>query len=110
MATRLSFTTTTRSPATSRASSLPIPPHQFPAPSPVLACPALYWQVVAFSAGGDGVVNPHEPGVIDDGLVIAATRFLGRAAASVRSSCPARKRQGTGPRFSTDPAARFGRS
>jgi hypothetical protein len=27
-----------------------------------------------------GVVNPHEPGVIDDGLVIAATRFLGRAA------------------------------
>jgi hypothetical protein len=26
---------------------------------------------VAFSAGGDGVVNPHEPGVIDDGLVVA---------------------------------------
>jgi hypothetical protein len=23
----------------------------------------------------DGVVNPHEPGVIGDGLVIAATRF-----------------------------------
>jgi hypothetical protein len=43
---------------------------------------------VAFSAGGDGVVNPHETGVIGDGLV------LGRAAASVRSSCPARKRRG----------------
>jgi hypothetical protein len=27
------------------------------------------------------VVNPHETGVIGDGLVIAATRFLGRAAA-----------------------------
>jgi len=25
-----------------------------PAPSPVLACPALSWQAVAFSAGGDG--------------------------------------------------------
>jgi hypothetical protein len=28
----------------------------------------------AFLAGGDGVVNPHETGVIADGLVIAATR------------------------------------
>jgi hypothetical protein len=49
---------------------------------------------VAFSAGGDADVNPHETGVIGDGLVIAATRILGRAAASVRSSCPARKRRG----------------
>jgi hypothetical protein len=29
---------------------------------------------VAFSAGGDGGVNPHETGVIGDGLVIAATK------------------------------------
>jgi hypothetical protein len=42
----------------------------------------------ALLLGGDGVVNPHEPGVIDDGLVVAATRFLGRVAASVRSSWP----------------------
>jgi hypothetical protein len=26
---------------------------------------------VAFSAGGDAVVNPHEPGVIADGLIVA---------------------------------------
>jgi hypothetical protein len=38
-ATPHSFTTTIRVPATSRASSLPIP-HQFPVPSLVLACPA----------------------------------------------------------------------
>jgi hypothetical protein len=28
---------------------------------------------VAFSAGGDGGGNPHEPGVIDDGLVSLAS-------------------------------------
>jgi hypothetical protein len=26
--------------------------------------------VVAFSAGGDGAVNPREPGVIADGVVV----------------------------------------
>jgi hypothetical protein len=61
--------------------------------------------MVAFSAGGDGVVNPHEPGVIGDGLVIAATRFSARAAASVRSSCPARKRRGMPQPSFGDPAA-----
>src|SRR5260221_12017462 len=33
---------------------------QFPAPSPVQDCRALSWQVVAFSAGGDGGAKSPE--------------------------------------------------
>jgi hypothetical protein len=40
---------------------------------------------VAFSAGGDAVVNPHEPGVIADGLVVA--RIM-RAAADALEATP----------------------
>src|SRR6266487_1659620 len=64
-----------RRPATSRASSLPIP-HQFPALSPVPECPALYWQVVAFSAGGEGVRRPPE---------LLATRYAHVVAAGIKS-------------------------
>jgi hypothetical protein len=40
---------------------------------------------VAFSAGGDGVVNPHEPRVLADGLVVA--RIM-RAAADALEATP----------------------
>jgi hypothetical protein len=53
LAKRRSSIITIRPLATLRASSLPIP-HQFPAPSPVLASPASSSRA-AFSAGGDGV-------------------------------------------------------